>query len=129
MGAPTLTKFVLEIWSRDAQSEGYLVWLGGGGAGARLASEPPGSSRSTFVDLEGEPPAWKMQTRAQLLIGGTLEGTRVKSVGVFYVLQYGSISQMLRACAYGTPGIVSDVFNISEVFQCHKSACQGLMSS
>ncbi len=47
----------------------------------------------------------------------------------FVVLQYGSISQMLRACAYGTPGIVSDVFNISEVFQCHKSACQGLMSS
>ncbi len=45
------------------------------------------------------------------------------------VLQYGSISQMLRACAYGTPGIVSDVFNISEVFQCHNSACQGLMSS
>ncbi len=30
---------------------------------------------------------------------------------------------------YETPGIVSDVFNISEVFQCHKSACQGLMSS
>ncbi len=45
------------------------------------------------------------------------------------LLQYGSISQMLRACAYGTPGIVSDIFNISEVFQCHKSACQGLMSS
>ncbi len=45
------------------------------------------------------------------------------------MLQYGSISQMLRACAYGTLGIVSDVFNISEVFQCHKSACQGLMSS
>ncbi len=30
---------------------------------------------------------------------------------------------------HGTPGIVSDVFNISEVFQCHKSACQGLMLS
>ncbi len=36
---------------------------------------------------------------------------------------------MLRACTYGTPGIVSDVFNISEVFQCHNSACQGLTSS
>ena len=35
----------------------------------------------------------------------------------------------LHAYAYGTPGIVSDVFNISEVFQCHKSACQGLMLS
>ncbi len=45
------------------------------------------------------------------------------------VLQYGSISQMLRARTHGTPGIVSDVFNISEVFQCHNSACQGLTSS
>ncbi len=45
------------------------------------------------------------------------------------VLQYDSLSQVLRAYAYGTPGIVSDVYNISEVFQCHKSACQGLMSS